>query len=88
MRINSRLLEKGLTYDRVVKAAEKQGLSLNDFIGACLLEFLEPKEGYNTLLRKLLKFSNPEVDHELESRFLEKVRMREKKHYEVLEDRD
>lgn len=76
MRISKSWLDRGLTYDRVAEAADKSGLTINDFIGECLLAYLEPKDDYKSLLSKILRIDVSDDVKRLESEVIKKLALK------------
>lgn len=76
MRISKSWLDRGLTYDRVAEAADRAGLTVNDFIGECLLTYLEPKDDYKSLLSKILRIDVSDDVKRLESEVIKKLALK------------
>lgn len=76
VRINESLKRKGLTGAKIEKAAMSLNLSVNDFIGECLLAYLEPKDDYKSLLSKILRIDVFDDVKRLESEVIKKLALK------------
>lgn len=66
VRLNEKLKLRGLTSEMIETQAEREGLSINDFIGVCVLSYCKPSDDYKSLLNRILRMSSPDDVKDLE----------------------
>lgn len=74
MRLNRELKLKGLTSEKIIEAARAVDLTINDFLGACVIEHIGKPDDYEYLATRLMRIRNPKVNRETHKKLIEHLR--------------